>query len=92
MALGQAPSEKTTNILNFPTKLPTPQQVELPRASLSGILQELTIAVMKCYEDVLKADSASELAAAVRKTAEVVGEASAGWSELRNTVRDSWGI
>jgi hypothetical protein len=79
-------------VLNFPSKLPTPQQLVLPRAQLSELLLELTKEIMQCQEELLKADNAPEFAAAVRKTAEKVGEASAGWSALCDIVRDSWRI
>ena len=77
-------------ILNFPNKLPTPGQLELPRAQLIVLLHDLTAALTRCQLDLMEASNAPEFAAAVRKTAEKVGEASAGWNALCDTIRNSW--
>jgi hypothetical protein len=79
-------------IVKFPGSLPAPYQLELPRAQLCGILQELTAGLMECQLDLIKAESAPDFAAAVRKTAEKVSEANASWSAMSNTIRDSWHI
>jgi hypothetical protein len=79
-------------IATFPSKLPSPQQLELPRAQLCALLHELTNEVMARQLDLMKAGNASEFAAAVRQTAAKMAEASAGWTEMSNTIRKSWHV
>jgi hypothetical protein len=79
-------------IVNFPTKLPAPHQLEFPRAQLSGLLNDLNAELMQRQLDLLKAGNAVEFATAVRKAAEELAKASAGWSALANTIRESWRI
>ena len=80
------------NVVTFPTMLPSPKQLELPRAQLSGIMHDLTIELTHCQGDLLRANNATEFAAAVLRTAEKLAEASAGWAAMSSTIRESWGI
>lgn len=82
-------------IVTFPGKLPAPQQ-------LSSIpnppgLRELDLPGPRTLSrhhhlDLMKAGNASEFAAAVRQTAAKMAEASAGWTEMSNTIRKSWHV
>jgi hypothetical protein len=79
-------------VVKFPSKLPGPQHLELPRAQLCGLLQELANDVLGHANELRQANNASELAAAVRKTAGKLAEASAGWAAMSNNIREFWGI
>jgi len=79
-------------VVKFPSKLPAPHQLELPRAQLCGVLQELANDMLGQANELMHANNASELAAAVRKTAGKVAEASAGWAEMSTKIRELWGI
>jgi hypothetical protein len=80
------------SILNFPTKLPTPGQLELPRALAAEALHELTRDLMDLQLEILRTSSAAEFAAAARKAADKLSAASLGWTSMVGTIRDSWGI
>lgn len=79
-------------IVKFPGKLPTPGQLDLPRARLTGLVHDLTRDLMQCQLDLMNADSGGEMAAAIHKTAGKLDEASRGWASMAKTVRESWGV
>jgi hypothetical protein len=74
----------------IPTELPTPEQLELPRAWLSELMHELTVELMHRQADLLRAVDTREFAAAVLRTADRLAEASARWGEMSSTIRESW--
>lgn len=80
------------NIIKLPTKLPSPDEIELPRAQLCALLQDLNVELMKAQGELMKANNAPEMAEAVRATVQKLTEARGGWLELSRTIRDSWGI
>jgi hypothetical protein len=82
----------TTHISKFPTKLPSPNQLEPSRVALTEVLHELTVTLMECQADLFKAANAPELARVVRETAKKIAEANSGWNELCDVVRDSWRV
>ena len=78
-------------VVKFPSKLPAPHQIELPRAQLCGVLQELANDMLEQANELMHANNASELAAAVRNTAGKVAEASAGWADMSTKIREFGG-
>ena len=80
------------DVIKFPSKLPAPHQLELTRAHLCGLLQQLATDVMGQANELMKADNAAAFAAVVRETAEKVAEANSGWTALSCAIRESWGI
>jgi hypothetical protein len=80
------------DIENFPTKLPDPNQVELLGLQLSGILMELARDLQSQALELIRASDAGEFATVVRKTADTVAGASAGWVALSNKIKESWRI
>jgi hypothetical protein len=79
-------------VIKFSDKLPTPQQLELPRLRLAGLAHELTIDLAQCQEALMNSESAATLAAAIRRTADKLAEASAGWASISSTIPETWGI
>lgn len=79
-------------VLSFPSSIPTPGQLELPRAQLTGLLHDLTAQVQSSQLALLTSRDAGEFAAAVHNAAQQIEAASRGWSQLSATVRDSWRI
>lgn len=75
----------------FPSKIPEPGQLEIPRVMLFSLLHNLTKELMLRQGDLLKVDNAAEFAAVVRKTADKLAEASDSLTAMAQTVRDSWG-
>jgi hypothetical protein len=80
------------NVVKFPGKLPTLDQLELPRAQLCLLLSELAKEITKSQLALMASGNAVEFAAAVRKTADKLAVASTGWAEMSVTIRKSWGI
>lgn len=80
------------NIVKLPTRLPAPEQLELPRAQLAGLLQDLATELLTAQLAIISSSNAPELAEAVRTTVHKLTEARGGWLELSRTIRDSWGI
>jgi len=76
----------------IPTEVPTPQELELPRARLSGLMHDLTVDLMHHQADLLRAQDASEFAATVFRTADRLAEANARWAAMSSTIRESWGM
>jgi hypothetical protein len=79
-------------LVQFPSKLPTPQQLELPRAHLCSVAQELAAELTRSQMDLVQAKNPSEFAAAIRKTADKLAESAAAWTKLKRIIRESWGI
>jgi hypothetical protein len=79
-------------IITFPSRMPTPQQLDLPRAELSLLLHELVTELIQYQSDLMMAQSAPEFAAAVRKTTDKLAEASAGWTQMSTIIREEWGL
>jgi len=77
------------NVVKFPSKLPTPGQLELPRAQLVGVLQELSTTLLTQANELFKAATAPEFAAVVRDTAAKVADANAGWAAM-SAATESW--
>jgi hypothetical protein len=79
-------------VIKFPTKLPSPDQLELPRVQLIGLLQNLSGLLQARSLKLMEANNAAELAAVVRGIAGDTAEANTGWAELSEKIRVSWGI
>ena len=79
-------------VVKFPTKLPSPDQLDLPQATLCGLLQDISGRSMARCGEVIRAKNASELAAVVRAIAEDSEGDRVGWADLSKLIRDSWGI
>jgi hypothetical protein len=79
-------------IVRFPSKLPTPQQLEVPRAHLCSLAQELAADLTRSQMDLVQAKNPSEFAAAIRKTSDKLVESAAAWTKLNGIIRESWGI
>jgi hypothetical protein len=79
-------------MIKFPTKLPSPGQLELPRVQLTEMLHELNKELVRRSLELMKADNAAEFGAVVRKTLATVSEASNVWKAFSDTIRDSWRI
>lgn len=78
--------------VKFPTTLPPPRQLELPRAQLSILLNQLTAELLEMQNDLLKAGNAFEFTAAVRAVVSKIAEANAGWQQMSETIRQCWQI
>jgi len=79
-------------VIKFPTKLPAPDQLDLPRAELVGLLQNIAGLALARGNELMKAKNASEFAAVVRGIGGDTAEASAGWEQFSEKIRVSWGI
>lgn len=80
------------DVVKFPTTLPPPRQLELPKAQLSSLLNQLTAELLELQNDLLKAGNAFEFAAAVRAVMSRIAEANAGWQQMSETIRQYWQI
>jgi len=80
------------NIVQFPTSLPAPQQLDLPRLKLIELTNNLAAELLGQCNELMKAQSAPEFAAVVRRTEARLAEASAGWSAMSTAIRESWRI
>jgi hypothetical protein len=79
-------------VIKFPTKLPSPGQLDLAQATLCGLLQDMAGRSLARCNEVIKAGNAPELAAVIRGVADDAASDSAGWAELLMKIRESWGI
>ncbi|HWG76679.1 MAG TPA: hypothetical protein VN660_07770 [Steroidobacteraceae bacterium] len=80
------------NIVSFPGALPAPHQLDLPRLRLIELTNSLAAELLGHCNELMKASNAPEFAAVVRKTADHLAEASAGWAAMSSTIRDCWRI
>lgn len=80
-----------TTIIKFPSKMPAPGDLELPRVQLSVLLNGLSAELLQLQGDLMKANSAPEIAAVVRMAVDKLAEANTGWAVMAQTIRDSWG-
>jgi hypothetical protein len=80
------------NVVQFPTSLPAPHLLDLPRLRLIELTNSLAAELLGHCNELMKAQSAPEFVALVRKTEAKLAESSAGWSAMSNTIRDSWHI
>jgi hypothetical protein len=71
-----------TNVYYLPKRKPNAEQLELPRAQISGILQELNKALMGAQLAIMDANTAAEFAQALTDTHGKLSEADAGFAEL----------
>ena len=79
-------------MIKFPTKPPSPGQLEFPRVQLTEILHELNKELMRRSLELMKANNTPEFADVVRKTLATISEASTVWKAFSDTIRDSWRI
>ena len=80
------------NIVSFPSALPAPHQLDLPRLRLIELTNSLAAELLAHCSELMKASNAPEFASVVRKTAEHLAEASAGWTAMSSTIRECWHI
>jgi hypothetical protein len=80
------------SISKFPTKLPSPNNLDLAQAELIAQLQRLSTLSTARANQFMMAKNAPELAAVVRAVQKDAEEAAAGWGALSDTIRKSWGI
>lgn len=78
------------SVVRFPVGPPSPPELKLSRAQLSGMLEELSAQLMQMQLAVTKASNAPEFAAAVRAVSGKLAKASIGWQAISNTIRVSW--
>jgi hypothetical protein len=78
------------NIVSFPSAMPAPHQLDLPRLRLIELTNSLAAQLLGHCNELMKASNAPEFAAVVRKTAEHLAEASTGWSAMSDTIRECW--
>ncbi len=79
-------------VVQFPTSLPSPEQLDLPRLKLIELTNKLAAELLGHCNELMKATNAPEFAAVVRKTAVQLAEASAGWAAMSGAIRDSWHV
>jgi hypothetical protein len=79
-------------ILKFPTKLPSPEQLDLPQAKLVELFESIANRSLARCNEIMVARNAAELAAVVRGAADDAASDSEGWQTLLETIRESWGI
>lgn len=79
-------------IVSFPTALPTPHELDLPRLRLIELTNSLAAQLLGDCNELMKATNAPEFAAVLRKTSNRLAAASAGWAEMSSTIRESWKI
>jgi hypothetical protein len=80
------------NIVKFPTKLPSPDELDLPRAKIVELLEAMSNRALARCNGAMVASNAAELAALIRGAADDAASDSEGWQEVLQTIRDSWGI
>lgn len=80
------------NIVSFPTSLPAPHQLDLPRLRLIELTNSLAAELLGHCNELMQASNAPEFASVVRKTAGRLAEASAGWAAMSSTIRECWHI
>jgi hypothetical protein len=79
-------------VVQFPTSLPAPEQLDLPRLKLIELTNNLAAELLGHCNELMKASSAPEFAAVVRKTAAQLEQARAGWTAMSDAIRDSWHV
>jgi hypothetical protein len=80
------------NVVQFPTSLPAPHQLDLPRLRLIELTNSLAAELLAYCNELMNAKNAPEFAAVVRQTEAKLAEASAGWAAMSSTIRQSWNI
>ncbi len=80
------------SVVRFPTKMPSPDQIDLAQAHLSSLLQDMANRSLARCNQVLTARNAPELARLINEAAQDAAGDAAGWASLLKTVKDSWGI
>jgi len=80
------------SVLQFPTSLPAPHELDLPRLKLIELTNNLAAELLGQCSELMKAQSAPEFAAVVRKTEKKLAEAIAGWSAMSEAIRTNWSI
>jgi hypothetical protein len=78
------------DVLRLPTQLPTPNQLELPRAQLVDVAQEVANELLIFADRFMTTANAAEFATAVGAIADKLAEAAANWEELSGKIRESW--
>lgn len=80
------------SIVQFPSSLPAPHQLDLPRVKLMELTNNLAADLLGFCNELMKAQNAPQFAAVVRKTEAKLADASAGWAAMSRTIRESWHI
>jgi hypothetical protein len=78
------------DVINLPTKLPTPNRLDLPRAQLVGVAQEVANDLLEFADRFMNKTNAAEFATAVGAIADKLAEAAASWEKLSSKIRESW--
>jgi hypothetical protein len=79
-------------VVQFPSALPAPHQLDLLRLKLIELTNSLAAELLGHCNEIMKVQSAPEFAALLRKTENRLAEASAGWTAMSHTIRESWHI
>jgi hypothetical protein len=77
----------SVHYLNLPRRKPTPDQLELPRVKIGGIVHDLNATLSNLQLRLITAGTADELAAAIVETHRTLAEASAGFAGLVEATR-----
>ena len=80
------------SVIQFPTPLPAPDQLDLLRLKLIELTNNLAAELLGHCGELAKTTNAPELAAVIRKTDAKLAEASAGWQTMSDAIRKSWHI
>jgi hypothetical protein len=80
------------SIVQFPTSLPSPEQLDLARLKLVELTNNLAADLLAHCNELMKTTNAPEFTVIVRKTEAKLAEANAGWSAMSTAIRDSWHI
>jgi hypothetical protein len=80
------------SVVQFPTSLPSPEQLDLARLKLIELTNNLAAELLAHCNELMKAANAPEFTVVVRKTESKLAEASAGWLAMSTVIRESWHI
>jgi hypothetical protein len=80
------------SIVSFPSALPAPHQLDLPRLRLIELTNSLAAELLGDCNELMKASNAPEFAAVLRKSGDRLAAASAGWAAMSSTIQESWHI
>ena len=77
-------------VLRLPTRLPTPNQLELPRAQRIDLAEELANDLLLFAGSLMTTANAAEFATGVGAIADKLAEAAANWGRYSGKIQTSW--
>ncbi len=80
------------SVINVPTTLPSPGQLDLFRSELIGQLVRVSELLMVRANELMKAERAPELAAVVLAVERDVAETNQAWTGLSGAMHKLWGF